>query len=175
MIKKTMTFTLAALLMVSLTLSIDGQARGNNFKKRVRNRVFMGGQDFLSVQMVFRFEKEIGLSPDQKINMEKIRESAQIQAVKTEADIKLGELKLKSLLKQDNVNREEVKNQIFENSKLRASLFFRHLNRMLDIKEILSPEQLNKLQEVKKENRLEMSRRRGAGNMRFRNKRPVDK
>jgi len=171
MTKKTTIFVLAALLTVSLTLSIEGQTGGDNLKRRMRNRVFMGGQDFFPVQMVFRFEKEIGLSPEQKKNIEKIRESAQIQAVKTDADLKLGELKLKSLLKQENVNRDEVKNQVFENSQLRANLLARRLNRMLDIKEMLTKEQLNKLQKIIKQNRLKKKRRGSTGNMRFRNKR----
>ncbi len=114
--------------------------------------------------------EKLGLSDEQKSEIESIKLKAEKAAIPREAELKSARLDLRELLKADKVDRAAVRRKLEEISKLRVELKMIRINSMLDAKAVLTPEQLKKLKEIRKEaaeRRIKLMRER------FRERRPI--
>jgi Spy/CpxP family protein refolding chaperone len=86
-------------------------------------------------------------------------------AIRRGSDIKVLELKFASQLKPNRIDRREMEKMVREIGKMRTDLQVGHLNYLLDVRDTLTPEQVQKLEKLKEKFRGEMRERMGKRGM----------
>jgi len=105
--------------------------------------------------MLLRFKDEIGLTENQVDKIEKLQEQFTEYGIKQKANLKIKEMKFHSYLKKDKVDRKNMETIIREITTMKTDMQIAHMNYLLDLKELLTPEQLEKIETLRKEKRLE--------------------
>lgn len=119
---------------------------GSRLKER------FGGRDSSesrpAVSEMLRYREYLGLSPEQVKKIEQLRENFQRQSIRNEADARIVELDIASLLDNPNVDMGKVEAKIREAEKLRADLRVARLRTIEQAKAVLTAEQRNKFHEA---------------------------
>ncbi len=154
----------AAMLMLTSTVLFP-QARGRNrqgfdMMKHSRFGVPMAEKNLFPAKMVLRFKDELALTEKQINTLENMQQSVQEATIRAKAETKIQELKLKNYLKQDNINRKKLEKMIRAIADMKTNMRIDHMNYLLDVKAVLTAEQLKKIETFKKKRR---SMRRGKG------------
>lgn len=92
--------------------------------------------------------RELKLSPEQKKQVESLRNEYKKRVIKSKADIKIAELELKELARADQVNLDRVKAKINEISTKKADLKFMRYKSLEEFKKVLTPEQRQKVKDM---------------------------
>ncbi|MCK4761434.1 MAG: hypothetical protein KAW12_04480 [Candidatus Aminicenantes bacterium] len=157
MIKKVMVYLFAFLLVVSAALVLDAAPQ---MTRHMKYGLRMAERNLLSARILLKMKDDIGLDADQVAKIGKLQEMQKEVTIKRTADIKVLELKLNSLFKEKKVNRAKLEKQIREIAGLRTDMQIEHIDHLLDLKELLSGEQLIKIDQFKKEMRRRRTERR---------------
>jgi Spy/CpxP family protein refolding chaperone len=96
-----------------------------------------------------RIKAGLELTPEQKENIRKTRLNFQKDKIKLKADLKIAQLELKSLLREEKLNRGEIYGKIEYLGDLKTQLAKNRLDQRMAIRDILTKEQLEKLKERK--------------------------
>ncbi len=152
MVKKVIGATLILVILVVFNVNLDAQDRRVN--QRMGYGIWMAEQNLFPVYLLLKFKEEIGLTDVQVENIEKIRLKHQELAIKKSSEVKLKELKLVTLLKNDKVNRSAMEKMIREIGMMKTDLAIQRIHFMLDVKKVLSEEQIQKIENLKKEMRI---------------------
>lgn len=143
------------LLILSVCLSLNAHSYLDENDERDMNRRHMeiisrlvdcglyDGRIILSVK------NEIGLTSDQEEKIENLMLDYEAFSIRNSGEIKIKELRFASYLKSGEMDREEVAKHIREISKEKTDMIVRHLNHVLDLKEILTPVQRRKMAELR--------------------------
>jgi len=152
MTKKVLTVLLSmALLGVSL-LAVPGPGRGSRgMMKHTRYGLNMAEKNLFPPRMLLKFQDKIGLTEDQVIKIKKMQDLFHESLIRRNADIRIKELKLNSYLEEPQVNRKKLDNMIREVAAMKTDMKIAHLNHLLDVKSILTADQLTKIEELKKD------------------------
>ncbi|KPL02839.1 MAG: hypothetical protein AMJ90_04630 [candidate division Zixibacteria bacterium SM23_73_2] len=116
---------------------------------------------FLMVLLVFSFSysqkqkspfkaDKLELTYQQKEKMRDLRTDSQKERIKLKADLKIARLELKDLMREEKPVRREIYRKIEEMGDLKVKLQKSRVDQRLAMKEILTPEQLDKLQDLKR-------------------------
>lgn len=168
MSKKVTVYLFAFLLVFSGAFVLDA---GPQMTRHMKYGLRMAERNLLSARMLLKMKDDIGLDADQVVKIEKLQELQEEVTIKRTADIKALELKLNSSLKEKKVNRAKVEKQIREIAALRTDMMVEHIDHLLDLKELLTGEQLVKIDRLKKE----MRRRRAERREKYREERLKDR
>jgi Spy/CpxP family protein refolding chaperone len=95
---------------------------------------------------MLRHRKELELTPEQVQGLERLRDDYQREAIRSEGELRIGEMELAGLLKAEPVNVEKVKVKLQEVERLRVDLRFARIRAIEEGKALLSAEQREKLQ-----------------------------
>ncbi len=177
MIRKTLVLLMALFILVSSISFLDarqGQERGE-MMKHARFGIRMAERNMYPAEIILRMKDKIELTEKQIGKIEELKRSFAEYVIKAEADVKIMELKLGDYLKQDKVNRAEVEKLIRNVSGLKTDLHVAHINNLLDLKELLSSEQIAKIEEAKKNMRKHMIEDRFKHKHKRDSMRPLDK
>lgn len=147
-----MVLIITFLLLAAFSFNL-GAAWAPDMMKHMRYGIRMAEQNLFSGRMLLKMKDDIGLTPEQIGKIEKMQNAHQEDMIKVNADIKVLELKLQSLLKGDKINRTSMEKMIRDIAKMRTDLQVEHINYLLDLRDMLTPEQLTKIDELKKEMR----------------------
>jgi Spy/CpxP family protein refolding chaperone len=98
------------------------------------------------ITMMLRNRQELGLSSEQVQDLENLRDGYQREAIRYQADIRIAEVELQSLLKADAVDLERVKVKLQEIEHLTTELRLARIRAIGQGKALLSSEQHEKLQ-----------------------------
>jgi len=109
-------------------------------------------------QMILRYKTEIGLTSEQEKRIEKLQMKYREVSIKQNADIKILELKLSSLFKADNISRKLIENKIREIAAKKTNMVIDKFNYLLDLKEILTKEQIAKIDNLRRTRMKKMKR-----------------
>ena len=153
MTKKVTILIAAVLIFVSMNLLAQHGARGRDMVKHARFGIHMAEKNLFSGSMLLKFKDEIGLTAEQVSKIEKMSDLFQEAVIRKQADIKVKGLKVRSYLKEEHVDRKKMETMIGEIAKMRTDLQVDHMNYLLDLKDLLTPEQIEKIESVKKERR----------------------
>ena len=107
-------------------------------------------KNLLPANMLLKFKDEIGLTTDQVSKITKMQDGYRETAIKKQADIKILELKLGSYMKESKIDRAKMEKMIRDIGKMRTDSQIEHINYLLDLKDILTAEQVKKIDEFKK-------------------------
>lgn len=170
MTKKVTILTLIAvgLILISASFTVDAAVMSPRMMRHAGFRIGMAEKNLFPGHMLMRFKDEIGLTEDQVSKIEKMQELFQETAIRKSADIKIQSLKLRSYLKDDQINRKKMGKMIRDIAKMKTDMQIDRMNYLLDLKSLLTPEQLTKIEELKKKKRHRMMRE---GRYRMRDKR----
>jgi Spy/CpxP family protein refolding chaperone len=160
MTKKVTILIAAVLIFVSMNLMAEHGSRGRDMVKHARFGIYMAERNLFSGSMLLKFKDEIQLTAEQVSKIEKMTDLFQEAAIRKHADIKVKGLKLRSYLKDEQVDRKKMGNMIREIAKMRTDMQVDHMNYLLDLKELLTPEQIAKIESLKKESRHKRMKRR---------------
>ena len=117
----------------------------------VNNYAQRGGKPFLKDEALFlKFSWLFDLTEEQKSKLEELRKKWIEQRWDFQDEMKRLRFKLRELLKDPQADEKEIENIIDEISKLRAEHFKRMLKHRKEIRAILNPEQLDKLEKFKR-------------------------
>lgn len=151
MTKKVTILITAVLIFVSMnSLALHG-ARDRDMVKHARYGIHMAEVNLFPGAMLLKFKDEIGLTSEQVDKIEKITNGFQETAIKKQADIKVKGLKVRSYLKEEQVDRKKMESMIREIAKMKTDMQIDRMNYLLDLKDLLTPEQIGKIESLKKE------------------------
>jgi Spy/CpxP family protein refolding chaperone len=176
MTKKLILLFAAVLMVASVNLSAQGQGVGGkrDTMRHTRFGIRMAENNLFPAHMLLRFKDEIGLDDAQVGKIEKMQEIYRESAIRSQADVKVKNMKLQSYLKSDQINRKKLETMIRDIAKLKTDMQIDRMNYLLDVKNILTKEQIAKIEEFKKTRREQRMKkrleRRGQRGMRQRNR-----
>ena len=82
--------------------------------------------------------------------------------IRANADLKIQEMKLKSYIKKDNIDRKKMEKMIRDIAKFKTDMQIDRMNYLLDVRNVLTPEQIKKIEALKKEKRQKWMKKRKA-------------
>lgn len=100
------------------------------------------------ISLMLRNREKLGLSEDQVRRMEQLRTDFEKESIRKEADIRVADMDLDTLLDADKLDMAKVEAKIRETEKLRADLRLARIRTIEKAKELLTPDQRKKLQEI---------------------------
>jgi len=151
MTKKVTILITAVLIFVSVNLLAQHGTRDRDQVRHARYGIHMAEKNLFPGPMLLKFKDEIGLTAEQVNKIEKMADLFHEAAIKKHADIKIKELKVHSYLKEEQVDRKKMEIMIREIAKMKTDMQVDHMNYLLDLKNLLTPEQLAKIESLKKE------------------------
>ncbi len=149
--KKTVFFLIP---VVILSLSLQAQADKRSWPNMISNLrfgLYMAENNLFEARFILRMKSEIGLTTDQEQKIENMMLVHEESAIRRASAIKVLELRLASLLKSNRIDRREMEKMVREMSKLKTDLQVDHLNYLLDVRDTLTPEQIQTMEKMKKE------------------------
>lgn len=150
--KKFITAVLAAVVVASaLSVPLTAQLGGPQMRGNLKFGLFMAENNLFEARMILRFKSEIGLTPEQEKKIENMMLAHEETAIKREADLKVMELHFAAMLKEEKVNRKEMEKMARGIGNYKTDLQIGHLNYLLDIRDVLNPEQIQKVENLKKQ------------------------
>jgi hypothetical protein len=118
---------------------------------RWREHFTSGGasrEDRPLISTMLRHREKLGLSPDQVKNLEQLRDNFQKESIRKEADLRVAEMDLNSLLEAQPVDMAKVEAKIREMERLRADLRLGRIRTIEKGKDQLTADQRKKLQDL---------------------------
>lgn len=143
------------LLILSIYFSLSGHSYLDENNDRDMNRRHMEIISRLvdcglyDGRIILRVKDKIGLTSDQEEKIENRMLDYEAFYIRNSGEIKIKELRFASYLKSGQMDRAEVAKHIREIGKEKTDMIVRHLNHLLDLKEILTPAQRRKMAELR--------------------------
>jgi hypothetical protein len=100
------------------------------------------------ISIMLHYRHDLELSPQQVHDLEELRDRYLREGVRYDADLRIAEMELERLLKADLVDLEQVKVKLQEIEHLKTEIRFSRIRTIEQGKELLSPEQYEKLQSL---------------------------
>jgi Spy/CpxP family protein refolding chaperone len=159
--KKTVFLLVMLLLLGSMSRAQESQRpRPNmNMLNSMRFGLYMAENNLFEARMILHLKAEIGLTAPQEKKIEDMMLAYEENAIRRGSDIKVLELKFASLLKGNRIDRSEMEKMAREIGRMKTDLQVGHLNYLLDVRDTLSAEQVQKLEKMKEKFRGEMRER----------------
>lgn len=132
-----------------LISSLQAQMRHPQMLENLKFGLFMAENNLFEARMILRFKSEIGLTPGQEKRIENMMLAHEETAIRKQADIKVMELHFAAVLKEEKVNRKEMGKMAREIGNFKTDLQIDHLNYLLDIRDTLNSEQIQKMENLK--------------------------
>lgn len=176
MSKKIIFLTITMLIVSVFTYAQGHGPMDRKMLKHAGFRIMMAEKNLLPANVLLKFKDEIGLTPDQVNKISKMQDGFKEATIKKQADIKILELKLESYMKEEKIDRAKMEKMIRDIGKMRTDFQIEHINYLLDLKNILTPEQVKKIDEFKKNRMHDRMKMRDDGrrNDRRRGDRPME-
>jgi hypothetical protein len=98
------------------------------------------------ITLMLGWRQELGLTPDQVESLERLRADFQREVIRRDADLRLAEMDLETLLRREPVDLGKVEAKVREIERLRADLRLERIKTIEQGKAQLTPEQRSRLQ-----------------------------
>jgi Spy/CpxP family protein refolding chaperone len=138
---------LSAVLLISAQPGLRGMGQGRG----QHAREMFASQNFIPARMLLQAKDKIGLSADQEKKINAMIETHDQWTVKFGADMEIKALKLRTTLAAEPLNLKDAEGLIREQANMHAEMQIARLHFQQEIKGVLTPEQLVKISELKKE------------------------
>ena len=150
MIKK-MVFLLIIILLPFSSSLLDAGSRKQGLINHHKFGFYMAGKNLFNAHTILKMKDQINLSGDQVNKIENIVLSFRESSIRKSAEIKIRELRLASYLKSEKVDRKQIEKVIRQISKMKTDCIVEYMNYLLDLREILTDEQFEKLKKINDE------------------------
>ncbi len=122
----------------------------------------MAENNLFEARFLLRHKEAIGLSPEQEKKIETLMLNWEEKAIRRGGDLKILELKFATLLKEQKIDRQAMEKMARDLGATRTDLQVDHLNYLIDLRGILTAEQIKKLEALRRNRQQE---REGAKSM----------
>lgn len=136
-------------ILVSMNYAVLAQGRGsfetnrpNEWRKPPRRP---------PLSNIEHLADELGLTEDQLTSIKKERFKTAKESIELRSKIQIAQLELGKIIQSENPDEKAIKQKIEEMSGLRSNLKFTQIQSRLKMRNILTPEQLEKLKGLRKE------------------------
>jgi Spy/CpxP family protein refolding chaperone len=157
--KKTIFLLVMVLLLSSLSPAQAGKGLRPNLLNNLRFGLYMAENNLFEARFILHLKGEISLSAPQEQKIENLMLAYEESAIRRGSDIKVLELKFASLLKGNRIDRREMEKQARAIGQMKTDLQVGHLNHLLDVRDVLTAEQVQKLDKIKEKFRGAMRER----------------
>ena len=146
-------FIVSVVLVLSAFLLLNAQPgfRGMASGRGQQGRDLFANQNFIPARLLLQVKDKIGLSAEQEKKLTAMIEAHEQWVINFEADMKIKTLKLRTTLAADKLNLEDAEGLIRAQADMHAEMQIGRLHFQQDLKALLTPEQLLKITELKKE------------------------
>ena len=159
--KKIVFLLIMVLLLGTVAQAQAGKRLRPNTLNSMRFGLYMAENNLFEARFILHLKSEIGLAAPQEQKIEDMMLAYEENAIRRGSDIKVLELKFASLLKGNRIDRREMEKLAREIGKMRTDLQVGHLNYLLDVRDTLSAEQVQKLEKMKEKFRGDMRKKMG--------------
>lgn len=108
----------------------------------------LADRSFFDGRFILKFKEEIRLAARQESKVEDLLLAFETVSIRNNAEIKIQELKFASRIKGREVDRQQIETLLREISGRKADLLVSYIHYLFDLKEILTPGQIEKLKEI---------------------------
>jgi Spy/CpxP family protein refolding chaperone len=154
--KKIIFLLVMVLLLGAIVQAQESDRQRPNVLNSMRFGLYMAENNLFEARFILHFKSETGLAAPQQQKIEDMMLAYEENAIRRGSDIKVLELKFASLLKGNRIDRREMEKMAREIGKMKTDLQVSHLNYLLDVRDTLTPEQIQKLEKLKEKFRGEM-------------------
>ncbi len=147
--KKIVFFLIMILVLGTLSQAQDGKRLRPNLLNNLRFGLYMAENNLFEARLILHMKNEIGLTAEQEQKIENLMLANEEKAIRSGSEIKVLELKFASLLKGNRISRREMEKLAREIGTMRTDLQVNHLNYLLDVRDTLTAEQIQKLEKMK--------------------------
>jgi Spy/CpxP family protein refolding chaperone len=151
MIKKATIFVMSALLLISFSSLLEAKAGAPGMLKHMKQGIRMAEKNLFPAQILLKLKEKVGLTKDQVRTIEKMRDAHQESTIRRTADIKILELKIGSYMEKEKINRGKLEKMLREVAAMKTDLTIANINYLLDLRDLLTPEQIKKIESIKSE------------------------
>ncbi|MDQ1351347.1 MAG: hypothetical protein QG657_1649 [Acidobacteriota bacterium] len=151
MIKKIIILAITGLMLVTAYLTLGAQMMPQRMMEHARFGIMLVDKNLFPAPMLLKHKDEIGLTAEQVSKIEKMQAEQQEIFIKKQAESNVKELKLSTYLKEDKIDRGKLESMIQEIGKMRTDLQVQHINQLLDLRDLLTAEQLKKIDALKQD------------------------
>ncbi|MEI6614058.1 MAG: hypothetical protein WCL37_04110 [Chrysiogenales bacterium] len=144
---------IAVMLVLSTVLLLNAQQEFRD-RRQGRGRQVQGmfsSQNFIPVRLLLKAKDKIGLSAEQEKQLMIMNEAHEQWLIKFRADMEIKALKLRTNLEAKQVNLKDTEGLIRAQADMHAEMAIARLHFQQEVKSLLTAEQLDKLNEFKKE------------------------
>jgi len=159
--KKIVFLLIMVLLLGTVAQAQAGKRLRPNTLNSMRFGLYMAENNLFEARFILHLKSEIGLAAPQEQKIEDMMLAYEENAIRRGSDIKVLELKFASLLKGNRIDRREMEKLAREIGKMKTDLQVGHLNYLLDVRDTLSAEQVQKLEKMKEKFRGDMRKKMG--------------
>lgn len=163
--KKIIFLLVMVFLLGTLSQAQEGKRMRPNVLNSMRFGLYMAENNLFEARFILHLKTEIGLTPQQEQKVENMMLAYEENAIRRGSDVKVLELKFASLLKPNRIDRREMEKMVREIARMKTDLQVGHLNYLLDVRDTLTPEQIQKLEKMKEKFRGEMREKMGKRGM----------
>jgi Spy/CpxP family protein refolding chaperone len=150
---------LAFLFVATLLPTLDAAQRRGDMWRHARFGMRMAEKNLYAGKMLLHLKDKIGLTADQVNKIEKMQTAFAEAQLRGKTEIKVQKMKLDTYLKGNKIDRNKMAKMVKSVAALQTSLQLDRLNFLLDVKSVLTAEQIKKLEEFKKNMRHRAFRR----------------
>jgi Spy/CpxP family protein refolding chaperone len=143
--KKALIYSIIILLLTSGIQILKASPEPSDLVKHFLTWNFMAERNLFDGRLILGLKNEINLSAEQENKIENLMLSFEEHTITRGAEIKVREIRLASYIKSDKINRKEIEKILREISQMKIDFSISYLNYLLDIREIITPQQLKKL------------------------------
>jgi hypothetical protein len=122
----------------------------------VRLGLYMAENNLYEARILLQCRHEINLSADQVKSVESLMIANEERSIRDTAELKILELKFAALLKDNKINRKDMEKTIRDIGQARTTAQIKHLNYLLDLRELLTTDQINKMEQLREQMRKKM-------------------
>ena len=120
-----------------------------DYENPIRLQMYMSEFNLFSGSLLLEFKEKIGLTPKQTQKIENLMLVYKEFLIKQNADVKIQELRMTAAIKAKAVNRKQVAAGLKTIGNMKGDSMVRFLNYLLDLRQILTPEQLEKIKKIR--------------------------
>lgn len=158
----------AIILVLSTVLLLNARpgSRGMGPERGRHEMDLAAMENFIPVRLLLQAKDKIGLSAEQEKKLTAMTEAHEQWAIKFRADMEIQALKLRTTLAAERLDLKAAEGLIRAQADMYAEMAIARLHFQMDVKALLTPDQLVKITELKKEFRgqgRDGMRRRSAG------------
>jgi Spy/CpxP family protein refolding chaperone len=148
--EKKLIIAIICLVTFLFNLNLKANIEGRNIIRKTQAGVFLAEKNLFDARFIMRFKEDINLSKEQEKKVENLLLAFEENSIKKSAEIKIRELRFASYLKSEKINRKKIERQLKAISKMKTDFLIDYINYLLDLKQIMTHAQIEKLKEIKK-------------------------